>query len=406
MGKLLGVTRWTAIIIFVVAGLALLAFSLPHTGWRALSVQTGSMKPAIPPGSLVLVHSVPQNTIKKGDVITYKGKTASEMTITHRVQERKKQHNGLYRTIVKGDANRSADAPIYDSQIIGRVETSVPYLGKALGFVKTPLGLALLVYLPALIICIAEIRLLVRRLTKLEIEKQKPKAAQQQLAAAAADTGTAPIAEETPVKNTSHTAGKKRLIGRMGMILVPLVLGATLTMPTLSELTTDADLAGNTISTLPIAPPSPPPNTEPHVIFQQIDFPRNKTKHKHWWKHGNHTNPVSLSLYSPKRWKRVDVSGWTISSSSGQLYRFKGNKITRHQHGRELDIELKKYPKLNLAGDFLVLKNATGTIIDAISWGTDTTYLNPSIQNIRPGDDIRRKRHKDTDRASDWRILD
>ena len=66
--------------------------------------------------------------------------------------------------------------------------------------------------------------------------------------------------------------------------------------------------------------------------------------------------------------------------------------------------------KINLAigdlsnsGDRLILRDSLNNIIDQISYGTDTTILNPSISDVPEGHSISRSPNgKDTDNAGDF----
>ena len=54
-------------------------------------------------------------------------------------------------------------------------------------------------------------------------------------------------------------------------------------------------------------------------------------------------------------------------------------------------------------GDALYLKDNNNTIIDALSWGTNTDVLNPSAPDVAEGSSLSRSDLKsDTDSASDW----
>ncbi len=164
-------------VLFGVLVLGLLSFSIPLTGWRALSVQTGSMVPFIDPGALVAVHRVSDDQLKVGDVITYTSPKNARETITHRIVDKKLQQNGPTVYFVKGDANGTADDPVYPNQIVGRVETHIPHLGKALDLLRHPIGLALLIWLPSILIIWSETQLMLRRLLEQEqaaLEQQKP----------------------------------------------------------------------------------------------------------------------------------------------------------------------------------------------------------------------------------------
>ncbi len=140
---------------------ALLLFGLPVTGWKALSVQTGSMRPNIEPGSLVLVHRVPASSLKIGDVITYADPKRPAETITHRITETFKVGETIPAFVTQGDANPSPDQPIVGGQVKGKVYAVVPYLGHAVDWIKTWPGIILLVYLPALLVIIEELKRLV-----------------------------------------------------------------------------------------------------------------------------------------------------------------------------------------------------------------------------------------------------
>ncbi|MBI5906500.1 signal peptidase I [Candidatus Saccharibacteria bacterium] len=124
-------------------------------GSKLLSVQSGSMVPALHKGDLVSVERVPESQLAVGDVITYVSASNTKRTITHRIISKE---NG--KIITKGDANTVADQPITDKYVLGKVHYSLPYAGHAIDFVRKPVGLALIIYVPALIIIIREIILL------------------------------------------------------------------------------------------------------------------------------------------------------------------------------------------------------------------------------------------------------
>ena len=137
-------------------------------GWRALSVQTGSMVPVYRPGTLVLVNRVPASQLKVGDVITYSSLENANKTTTHRIVGRVPNDMGPDSFITKGDANKANDPTVDERQILGRVDRGIPYLGYGSDFLRTPAGLATLIYLPSLLIIIYETRLMIKRLLELE----------------------------------------------------------------------------------------------------------------------------------------------------------------------------------------------------------------------------------------------
>jgi signal peptidase I len=127
-----------------------------------MSIPTGSMNPAIKPGSLVLVHSVSTPSLKVGDIITYTNPRNQKETVTHRIAQTYQISDTVPAFVTKGDANPSADPPIVSGMVKGRVETITPYLGTAINWLKTLPGLIAIIYIPALFVIIEEIR----RLTK------------------------------------------------------------------------------------------------------------------------------------------------------------------------------------------------------------------------------------------------
>ena len=58
---------------------------------------------------------------------------------------------------------------------------------------------------------------------------------------------------------------------------------------------------------------------------------------------------------------------------------------------------------LGNSGDALYLKDSNNTVVDALSWGTNTDVLNPSAPDVAEGSSLSRSDLKsDTDSASDW----
>jgi signal peptidase len=141
---------------------ALVLFNWSVTGWKALTVPTGSMRPSIPPGSLVLMKDVPNSSLKVGDVITYTNPQDMKTTITHRITKAYKIDGRVPAFITQGDANPTADRPVVGGLVKGKVVWHAPYLGKALEWSRTWAGVAVMVYLPALLIMLDELRRLSR----------------------------------------------------------------------------------------------------------------------------------------------------------------------------------------------------------------------------------------------------
>ena len=113
-----------------IAGLVIIILlCLPVTipgfiGFNIYNVETGSMEPTMPVGSICYVKSVAAHNIKQGDIIAFR---SEGMTITHRVLENDQSAMELK---TKGDANQTEDpVPIRYEEVIGRVELHLPFLG-------------------------------------------------------------------------------------------------------------------------------------------------------------------------------------------------------------------------------------------------------------------------------------
>lgn len=147
--------------IFVVA-IALIAlllvFSLfPIKGnYQVKIVQSGSMEPTIETGSIVIIK--PQTSYEVGNIITFGEDNRKAVPTTHRIVE-SKTVNGDTVFKTKGDANNGPDfSEISQSKVIGKVLFSVPYLGFVVDFVKKPIGFALVVIVPAVLIILDELK--------------------------------------------------------------------------------------------------------------------------------------------------------------------------------------------------------------------------------------------------------
>lgn len=100
--------------------------------YQVFVVQSGSMEPSIPTGSLVLIK--PQPNYVQNDVVTFRD-LDSGGTVTHRIVKINATSTQFQ---TKGDANSSFDKDlIFPEQILGKVTHQVPYLGYPLGLVKS-----------------------------------------------------------------------------------------------------------------------------------------------------------------------------------------------------------------------------------------------------------------------------
>ena len=120
---------------FVLAVVAVLAVAvvIPRiAGATPYTILTGSMTPALPPGTLVVVKPVPVDDIGIGTVVTYQLHSGEPTVVTHRVASVGVNGAGDRVFTTRGDANDAVDAAVVQPvQIRGELWYAVPYLGYA-----------------------------------------------------------------------------------------------------------------------------------------------------------------------------------------------------------------------------------------------------------------------------------
>ena len=143
--RLATATALTATILAVVS--VSLALVGGRMGYRAVYMTTGSMRPAIAPGDLVILRPVDPASIRVGDVITFQAPIGSHELVTHRAVAVTSSAQGItFRT--KGDANQVADIWIVHYQDLGWVEvTRVHGFGAVTAFGDTLPGRVVVVSL-------------------------------------------------------------------------------------------------------------------------------------------------------------------------------------------------------------------------------------------------------------------
>ena len=118
----------------------------------------------------------------------------------------------------------------------------------------------------------------------------------------------------------------------------------------------------------------------------------------------------------------VDLSGWKIQSTAGtatlpagtslvagQFLFIEANSATAGFWGLSSTAKttLLSSPSiaggLSSTGDALTLKDGSGTLVDSVGWGTNTTIFNPSAPTAAVGYSTARKGlSQDTNSAADW----
>lgn len=132
-------------------------------GYRMFTVQTGSMEPTYHTGSVVFVKEVPAKEIREGDPITFRAAGGTGSVVTHRVVAIE-EAGGLLNFTTRGDANDAVDPEKTSSTHVYGVtqKFSIPLLGYILDFVRSGLGLIVVIIIPAVLIIVVELIKLIR----------------------------------------------------------------------------------------------------------------------------------------------------------------------------------------------------------------------------------------------------
>lgn len=107
-------------------------------GLGVVRLATGSMAPAYPADSLLVVRDVDAGSVVPGDVVTVSRDGA--VPITHRVVSSEQRPGGA-ELVLRGDANDTVDPQPYRVQRVGLVLGGIPFGGAALATLQSPVGL-------------------------------------------------------------------------------------------------------------------------------------------------------------------------------------------------------------------------------------------------------------------------
>ena len=154
--------RWVwvpvgAVTVSLVLPIATFLVACVLLGIRLLVVESGSMEPQYPVGSLMVVRPVDPSAVDVGMAIAFVPGDGRSL-VTHRVVEVLHQANGLaFRT--QGDANASPDPRLVPTRSVrGRAAWAVPHLGRPVRLLAWPRGFLLLVVVPGFVLAVAEWR--------------------------------------------------------------------------------------------------------------------------------------------------------------------------------------------------------------------------------------------------------
>jgi signal peptidase len=180
-----------ALIVLVVTVLAGLTLGklVPLTGRQTIVIGGGSMSPAIPLGSAVVIAAVAPTELTAGDVVSLRI-ADQNATFTHRIVTVVDRADGVWiRT--QGDANPEPDPTLVPaSAVIGRVQLALPLMGYLIILLGQPIGVLFVIGLAATLLAIAWL---------LESLEPAPIAARRSALVTAAAGGATSVAGSAPV---------------------------------------------------------------------------------------------------------------------------------------------------------------------------------------------------------------
>ena len=191
MKHVLRVINMLATVVILVAFVVLLrtvftpAGEIPTImGYGFMRTLTGSMEPAIPVHSFIVVDTGDGQAYQVGDIITFHSSDdALEGSLnTHRIAAID-EVNGMRSFTTKGDNNDVADTHIIsDGDIVGKYVFALPQMGKVMDFLSSSMGFLIVIVLPMLLFFIYQ----VYHLIVVGMNLKRAMAEEDRLAAAAA----------------------------------------------------------------------------------------------------------------------------------------------------------------------------------------------------------------------------
>ena len=123
--------------------------------YQLLSVQSNSMQPAFKKGDALLVKPVSLENLVAGTIVSYRSPVNERLVVSHRVISVDYKHHQL---ATKGDSLKGADPLVPFDNVQGVAVALVPSFGRVIDFSHTLPGLVSLVYLPALLLVLVELK--------------------------------------------------------------------------------------------------------------------------------------------------------------------------------------------------------------------------------------------------------
>lgn len=140
------------IVILAVATLVLSRYSALF-----VSVQSNSMAPTFRKGDGLVLKRVDPASLQIGDIATYRDPADHTITISHRIVS--KNPSGIWEA---GDAQHTVGPFISRASIVGKAVAVAPKLGYVSDTLHSPRGLMVLIYTPAGVTILVQLRQLSR----------------------------------------------------------------------------------------------------------------------------------------------------------------------------------------------------------------------------------------------------
>lgn len=153
-----------ALAIAVLLPLAVLVGTAFLMGWKFQVIETGSMAPRYPAGSLAVIEPLDAADVRPGMTVVFEDPLDRRRLVAHRIVKRLPGGSPVWAT--KGDANAESDpAPVHAAAIQGRVRWAIPGLGRVVSALHGAWAVALLVGAPLALLLFTEIVAARRRIT-------------------------------------------------------------------------------------------------------------------------------------------------------------------------------------------------------------------------------------------------
>jgi len=113
-------------IITTILAVLIIWFSMGLFPLHPTTIVSGSMRPTLDAGDVVIVAKAPADIVNQGDIIQFR---KEKVTVMHRVVDIQETEDSKF-FITKGDANKNPDSdPVVPEQVVGKVVFRIPKIG-------------------------------------------------------------------------------------------------------------------------------------------------------------------------------------------------------------------------------------------------------------------------------------